>query len=315
MRSVLGLVAAALAAIAVFGVARGGAALVLCGGAPSQRTYEHVIWIFLENQSYERIIGPAGSSASAESPYVNRTLVPACGLATNFHNVTHPSIPNYLAVTSGSTHGLTTPCQPDECPIAGPNLFSQIRSAGRSWRAYMQSMPQPCDPVEKGFYAADHNPPVYYPSIRSDCEKFDLRLAPFATALKTNRLPAFSYVKPDTCHDGDDCTVANGDTWLATWVPRITKTPAYRAGQVVLFISWDEGAPARATDCTTAPDEPGCHIPTLVVSRAVRGGTRSGLFFDHYGLLKTTEQLLGLKGFLGHAGDAATNSLRTAFKL
>jgi hypothetical protein len=200
------LAAAVLLAAASAAPAGGARAPVpLCGGAHAQRTYAHVIWIFLENQSYDTIVG------GSESPYVNRTLVPACGIATNYHNVSHPSIPNYLALTSGSTHGLTSPCQPAQCAIGGASIFSQLRASGKSWRAYMQAMPRPCDPVEQGYYAADHNPAVYYTSIRRDCARFDVGLAPFATALARNLLPSFAYVKPDTCHDGDDCTVANGD--------------------------------------------------------------------------------------------------------
>ena len=53
----------------------------------------------------------------------------------------------------------------------------------------------------------------------------------------------------------------------------------------------------------------------LVVSPSTSRGTRSALLFNHYSLLKTTEQLLGIKTFLGHANDSSSRSMRSAFHL
>ena len=109
-------------------------------------------------------------------------------------------------------------------------------------------------------------------------------------------------MKPDRCHDTHDCPVATGDHWLATWVPRIIASRPYRAGKMALFLVWDEDDDNHAN-----------HIPAVVVAPAVRPGTLATGRLDHYSLLRTTEELLGLRQFLGNAAGAP--SMRRAFGL
>jgi acid phosphatase len=102
-----------LAAVAVATVTprrRLGSAAASCGSRAHQRpAVRHVIVVLMENHSYSEIIGHA--------PYIT-ALARRCGLATNYHAISHPGHPNYLALTSGSTHGQTSDCTPSECPIA-----------------------------------------------------------------------------------------------------------------------------------------------------------------------------------------------------
>ena len=269
----------------------------------------------MENHSYDEIIGPAGSSAAGNAPYTN-SLANACGLATNYHNVTHPSLPNYLSSVAGTTSGVQSDCAPADCPQTTPTLFGQLDSVHRSWRGYDESMPTNCDTESVGNYAAKHNPAVYYPALSSVCAASDVPMGStsgaFATALTSGALPAFSFVTPDICDDTHDCPIATGDHWLSTWVPRIVGSPAYRDGEVVLFITWDEGSGDSTSGCATNTTASDCHVATLVVSPSTPAGSRSGVLFNHYALLRTTEQLLGL-GFLGAAAQAT--SMRTAFRL
>ena len=124
------------------------------------------------------------------------------------------------------------------------------------------------------------------------------RARSFRTDLANGTLPAFSFVTPNLCHDTHDCPVAEGDAWLRSWVPRILASPNYLAGDTVVFLTWDEDDGSASN-----------RVALIVVSPSTRPGTESATSFDHYSLLKTAEQLLGIRSYLGHAGDAGTASL------
>jgi phosphatidylinositol-3-phosphatase len=277
-----------------------------CGHAsPHRASYSHVIWLWMENQSYDQIVG------SSSAPYLN-SLARACGLATNYHNITHPSLPNYIAATSGLGGRNLGPFKADCNPSAGcstdaTSIFSEVPG----WRAYEESMPTACDRQDSGDYAARHNPPPYYTSL-ADCGQRDLPATELASDLNANSLPAFSFITPNLCHDTHDCPVSAGDRWLAGEVPRIVASPAYRAGHTVLFITWDEGEGGSVSDCAANERDVGCHVATLIVSPSTPTGQRSGEPFDHYSLLRTTEDLLGVRP-LGEAADAS--SMAHAFGL
>jgi hypothetical protein len=285
----------------------------ICGGLDHPpATWAHVIWIWMENRDYRHVIG------NPQAPYENSTLISRCGLATNYHNITHPSLPNYLAATSGQILA-SGDCRPDACSTNAPSLFAQVRAAGKSWRAYQESMPANCARTDSGAYAARHNPAVYYTPIAADCARWDLPMGGasgnLARDLRSGSLPDFAFITPNLCDDTHDCPVRTGDHWLATWVPRILASPAYQRASTVLVLTWDEGDSGGSGDCARNTTEPGCHVATVVVSPTTRASTRSGTLFDHYSLLKTTEQLLGLPASLGHAADPSTTSMRTAFNL
>jgi hypothetical protein len=240
----------------------------------------------MENQAYSSVIG------SGSAPYLTG-LAASCGLATRFTAEAHPSLPNYIAMTSGSTQGITDDAGPAAHRLAAPSLFSQL---GTHWRAVDESMPRPCDLVDSGQYAVRHNPAAYYTSVRARCAAQDLPLRGNA-----GLSASFTFVTPNVCHDMHSCPIKDGDRWLAGWLPPLLRTPEYRSGSTVVFITWDE-------DDGSAKQ----HIPTLVVSRHVRPGTRSATSFDHYSLLRTTEEILGLPKL---AAAARAASMRTAFGL
>src|SRR5207237_8819953 len=142
---------AALVAVASVASAR------MCGSATSPpAVYDHVVWIWFENHSYDEIVG------SPDAPYMNR-LAARCGLATSYHALAHPSLPNYIAATSGMSVSALGPLREDcdgsgGCRIAAPNVFLQAPS----WGAYAESLPSPCATGFVGTYAANHNPAGYY---------------------------------------------------------------------------------------------------------------------------------------------------------
>lgn len=277
-----------------------------CGRAsPHGASYSHVIWLWMENQSYDQVVG------SSSAPYV-KSLARACGLATNYHNITHPSLPNYIAATSGLGGADLEPfkadCDPSaSCSTDARSIFAQVSS----WRAYEESMQTACDRQDSGDYAARHNPPLYYTSL-AGCRQRDVPLTRLAGDLSANSLPAFAFITPNLCHDTHDCPVSAGDRWLASEVSRIVASPAYRAGHTVLFITWDEGEGGSTSDCAVNERDVGCHVATLVVSPSTPAGQRSGELFNHYSLLRTTEDLLGVAP-LGEAANA--NSMAKTFGL
>lgn len=265
---------------------------------PGSSSYTHVIWIWMENHGYGEIIG------SGEAPYIN-SLALRCGLATNYHNIGHPSLPNYIAATSGlpaaALARFGSDCNPSaQCQAQGQSLFAQLHS----WRAYEESMPTDCDRHDAGEYAVRHNPPAYYAAL-SGCARFDVPYTRLAGDLAHAALAQFSFITPNLTGDMHDGTTAQGDAWLQTHLPAILRSSSYRAGSVVVFITWDEGEDSGSDNCATNTTTPGCHVATLVVSPSTRPGTRAGMLFNHYSLLASTERLLRVP-LLGQAAGAAS---------
>jgi len=260
-----------------------------CGTAKSPPSrYDHVVWVVMENHAYSQIIG------SADAPYVNK-LGAHCGLAANFKAVAHPSLPNYIAMTSGGTQGIKNDLGPSAHKLDVPSIFSQAGTGG--WRSLEESMPSNCELRNPGKYAVRHNPAAYYTNIRADCGKQDvpLRSTPDLSA-------RFTFVTPNLCNDTHACSVKTGDTWLQGFLPKVFSSKEYKAGRTAVFLTWDED-----------DDSSGNHIATVVAAPSVRRGTKSSTAFTHYSLLRTTEKLLGLRPLLGKA--AAATSMRSAYNL
>jgi hypothetical protein len=250
----------------------------------------------MENHSYSEVVG------SSSSRYVDH-LARECGLATNYDAISHPSLPNYIAATSGGTWGITNDGSPSSHRLAVMSIFKQAPTA----RSFEESMPGNCDRSDSGPYVVRHDPETYYLDLGSACRTQDVPLGTTTRgalehALGTDTLPAFSFVTPNICDDTHDCSVQTGDRWLAEWVSTITRSSIYRAGRTVLFITWDEN------DGTAGND-----VAAIVVSPYTRPGSRSAEPFNHYSLLRTTEELLGIRRYLGHAARA--RSMRSVFGL
>jgi phosphatidylinositol-3-phosphatase len=276
-----------------------------CGTRATAPGYKHVIWIWMENHSYNTIIGSSGA------PYIN-SLATECGLATNYHNVSHPSLPNYASATSGLGYSAIARFDGDCNPVPGcVTPAASIFGQGETWKAYEESMPSNCDKTNSGEYAVRHNPPPYFTKLRG-CATFDVPYTRLASDLSAGKLPAFSFITPNLIHDMHDGTVADGDRWLAANLPTILNSPEYTTGSTAVFITWDAGEGGTTTKCATNKTDVGCHVATIVVSPSIRPGTRSATLFNHYSLLGTAEQLLGLPAL----GKAATfPTMTSAFNL
>jgi phospholipase C len=250
----------------------------------------------MENHRADEVLDP-----SADTPF-EQDLARRCGSATTYRDVGSPSLPNYIAATSGDTHAIHDDASPAAHPVTADNLFRQLRAAGGTAHSYEEAMTGTCALRGAGRYAVKHNPEAYFvgPGDRAACQRDDVALGslssgPLHDDLAAGRLPTFAFVTPDLCDDTHDCDVATGDRWLADWVGVVLASTTYRAGSTVLFIVWDEPTP----------------MPMIVVAPSARPGVDSTARWDHYSLLRTTEELLSLPGRLGQATTAA--SMRSEF--
>jgi phosphatidylinositol-3-phosphatase len=256
----------------------------------------------MENKSYASVIGTPGA------PYETQ-LAHRCASDTHWSDVgsQYDSLPNYIAMTTGQSGSILAPFTCDCAPspsvsVTVDNIFRQVRAAGGTERSYAEGMSGNCSD-SGGAYAPKHNPALYMwgGADRSACQRDDIPLGSatagnFINALKSNTLPTYSLVAPNLCHDTHDCGVPAGDQFLKTLLPHIFSSQAYRSGKTAMFVVWDEDS----------------YIPNIVVAPSVIPGTAATTAVNHYGLLRATEEMLGLP-LLGNAAGAT--SLRTVFHI
>jgi hypothetical protein len=258
-----------------------------------------VVVIVMENAEYGEVIG------ARAAPYVT-ALAHRYGVATASFAMTHPSLPNYLALTSGSTHGISSDCT--SCSVSGQNIVDQLERAGLSWRAYMEDLPRPCfTGAEAGEYAKKHDPFAYYSDIvRSPVRCGRIRgFGALGSDLRAGRLPTYAWITPNLCDDGHDCGVAAGDRFLTRTVPSLLSE---LGPDGLLLLTWDEGS-SSAGCCRGAA---GGRVATVVAGPRVRPGARENRPLDHYGVLGTIEEVLGLPA-LGGAADPGNGRLSALF--
>ncbi len=203
-------------------------------------------------------------------------------LAINYHAVSSPSLPNYLALTSGSTWGITDDGY-HALPAGG--LGAQLTTAGVSWRAYMEGLTSAGCMQSPYPYALKHNPFAYY---GGSCPENVVPLDALDSDL-AHDTPRFVWITPGLCHDGHDCALAESGPWLDGLVARIVASAAWRDGGA-LFIVWDEG------------DGRSSVVP-LIVAMPDRASGRVDAVYDHYSLLAAIEDAFGLPR-LGAAREA-----------
>jgi len=266
---------------------------------------KHVVWIVEENHSYSQIIGVS------KDAYLN-SLATTYGSATNDWGITHPSVPNYLGLTSGLPLASLPVTDCTKCTQPGASLFTQ----GESWRTYEESMPVVCDHAAStdGLYQPKHNPALYFTSVpASSCNAYDQPYTTLASDLSHHSLPGFALVVPNMNDDMHTGTNLQGQAWLQAQLPALLTSTEFTSGSMVVFIMWDEGTTAgevAGTDCTLGTSD-SCHVPLLVLSHWTHAVNYGGKL-THYSVLKATEDLLGLPE-LGQATTAP--SLTVAFGL
>jgi acid phosphatase len=198
-----------------------------------------ILVIMEENHSIQQIF-PGGM------PYL-WTLAQRYAYATDWSDVAHPSLPNYLAIFGGSDFNRPQDCLPAAgCTYSGPSVFGQAMSRGETAKAYEESMPQPCDQGFAGEYDVNHNPWAYFPSEAASCRAHDVPAGtPASGALaddvRGGTLPSVGLITPNLLHDGHDGTPAQADAWLRSWVPVLMSGPDWRSGRLAIVVVFDEG--------------------------------------------------------------------------
>src|SRR2546421_11223254 len=238
----------------------------------------HVFVIVLENTS---------SRQALAQPYIS-SLASQYAVATNYRDLGNPSLPNYLAMTSGSTWGIRDDGY-HRLPAAG--VGTELTKAGITWKAYFEGFTGDCfnSPYP---YALKHNPFAYY---GGQCPTNVASMTQLASDL-SGSTPQLSWITPGLCNDGHDCSLSTADNWLSQEVPQIVGSPAWQQGGVLL-ITWDEGS---------GGDD---QVALLVITPHLKGQISTPM--DHFGLLATIEDQLGVSR-LGLAKQAAslTNRLK-----
>jgi acid phosphatase len=261
---------------------------VACGESSAGRgpipRFDHVIVVVLENESQSSVTGNA--HAPSFNDFAERYAV-----LSHYGGVAHPSLPNYLALISGSTHGIRSDCT--TCIVSGRNLADSLDHAHLSWKAYAEGLPRPgFTGAFAGRYAKKHVPFLYFKDIVSNParRRHVVRFRRFWSDLAASALPSFSLVVPDLCHDMHDCSVATGDRWLGGFLRPVLRSPEMENG--VIFVVTDEPEDAR----------PGAPVPALALGPLVKPNSRYSARTSHYGLLRTIEDAWGLPR-LGHSAQ------------
>jgi phosphatidylinositol-3-phosphatase len=284
------------------------------------RGFNHVFVIMMENTGFGTLIG------NPNAPFTNAAAA-NFGLASNYFGVTHPSQPNYIAATSGSTNGVTND---NDTIINVANIVDQLEANGKTWKAYMQSYSLCTTKFAHAcgiqLYERKHNPFISYQDVQSNPARVAkiVDFSQFATDLASGNVADYTWISPDQCNDmhgrggtgipNDPCDfsqvqglIAAGDSFLLNTVNAILNSKAWR-GNSVIFITWDEadftgsGFQGFGDDsgcCDSVAGQGGGHVVTLVISKSIRRARTSDDAANHYSMLSTIEDGwdLGCLGF------------------
>ena len=249
----------------------------------------------------------------------NSSIVPAHGpfeaylaqtyaSATNDFSVHHYSVPAYQAATSGIDSAAYPPTH------SVGNIGDLSDSANRTWAAFEQSMPQPCDTSFDwpAGYDIQHNPFIMFTDIASNvtrCDAHDLTWSSWTTDVSLNAIPNYSFVTPNTTDDDHNSSIPVGDAWLQGWLSPLINDSAIFSN-TAFIITYDESA---YNNTPAVNGSSGGQVYTVVVSPYSRGLT-SDAFYNTYSVLTTAEWLLGLpSGTLGNDSWTLNPPMRDLF--
>ena len=259
-------------------------------GAQTPR-FGHIVVVIEENHNYGDVI------ANPSVPYLN-SLANQYGLATNYFANAHPSIPNYFMLTTGQTLTLIDAVTPDVFPVSEDNVVRELIAAGKTWRSYAEDLPSiGYTGGDSGKYAVRHNPLAYMTDVQNNSAQKQ-NLVPFthfAGDLSTSNLPEYSFIVPNLCNDGHDCSFSVADEWLRTNLDPLIQNPLFQKDGLLVIV-FDE---ADLTDLTGG----GGHVVAIIVSPLAKHGYKSIAFYQHQSVLRLTLEGLGVTKL---PGDAAT---------
>lgn len=266
---------------------------------------KHIFWIMMENHDASQIFGN-----TADAPYLNQ-LANSYGMATRYFGVTHPSLPNYLALISGSFQDVFDDCVAGAvCSgvahmFGGETLVDQLEAHTFTWKAYMQGLPATgYTGGYAGLYGQKHDPFMCFSTIRNSAARMQ-RIVPLTQLnadIASGALPNFVWISPDVCHDMHgasgsgiagcdtyDGEIALGDAFVRALVPQIMQSSAWNEGSAIV-ITWDEGN-SSAGCCKGPAGNGGGNVPLIVLTSQGPRHIVSNTDYNHYSLLGTIEQL------------------------
>lgn len=274
----------------------------------SIKNFQHVFIIMMENTGFDTLIG------NPNAPFINAAAA-NFGLATNYFGVTHPSQPNYIAATSGSTNGVAND---NDTTIDVPNIVDQLEAKGKTWKAYMQSYSLCNTKLDHAcgnqLYERKHNPFVSYMDVQTNPARMAniVDFSEFATDLAGGNVADYTWISPDQCNDmhgrastpEDPCDfsqvqalIATGDAFLLNTVHTIMNSNAW-IGNSVIFITWDEsdftgsgfnGFGDDSGCCDSVPGEGGGHVVMITISHSDHAPGTSNVAYNHHSMLATIE--------------------------
>jgi hypothetical protein len=292
--------------------------------AKSVKNFKHVFVFMMENTGIEAL------QKNPNAPWINQAIQ-TTGVAGNYYGVTHPSQPNYIASTAGTTAGV-----PDDNDVTVnlPNIVDQLEAKKHTWKGYMQGLSlcngdKLAHACGNQLYERKHNPFVSFSDVQSNPARMAnvVDLSQLDTDLANNTVPDYSWISPDQCNDmhgrggggpSDPCDFSNvqlliqaGDQFLSTWVGKIMASKAW-SGDSAIFITWDESDFTGSPDNFGFGDTRGCcdadpgggHVLTIVINRNANGPSASFQLYNHYSLLSTIENAWNL-GCLANTCDTA----------
>jgi len=262
---------------------------------------DHVFVVVLENHSFGQVIG------NPAMPYLNG-LATAHSLAADYFADAHPSIPNYFMLTTGNFEtfddGFTG-------TISDDNIVRALTGAGKSWKAYIESIPSTgyLGP-NAGTYLKRHNPFAYFSEVTGSATQA-ANMVPFShlsADLAAGSLANFVYILSNSQDDAHDCPgggsscmddqkLAATDAWLRANINPVITSPKF--GNSVLIITFDESV---NTDITNG----GGQVMTVLVGPHVKTGFRSSTMYQHQSLLRLVLQLLNVSDMPGASAEASS---------
>jgi hypothetical protein len=262
---------------------------------------DHVFVIVLENHAFNQVIG------SPFMPYLN-SLASAHSLATNYFANTHPSIGNYFMLTTGN---IETNNDAFTGTVSSDNIPRAFAAAGKTWKAYMESLPS------VGYTGGDvypyfkhHNPFAYMTDVLGSSAE-TANLVPFtqiSSDLSAGTLPNFAFIAPNAEHDAHDCPtggsacldtdkLAAADNWLKNNIDPLIKSPALTNS--VFIIVFDESLDVDLVNG-------GGKVAMVMAGSHVKAGFKSTTLYQHQSTLRLVLDLLQVADHPGNSATAAT---------
>jgi phosphatidylinositol-3-phosphatase len=254
-----------------------------------QPTFNEVILVVEENHSFSEVVG------NSSMPYFN-SLISQYGLAAQYFADAHPSLPNYLVLTTGLTETFDDNFTGK---ISDDNVVRELVKAGKSWKSYAESIPSPSYlGADTTLYARRHNPFTYLSDVQDDSGQAAniVPFTEFATDLANDALPQYSFIEPNLMNDAHDGSLAQADAWLKANIDPLIQRSSFQSSGL-LIITFDEGNQADI-------DHGGGQVATLVISSNAKKGFQSQTLYQHQSVLRLILASSGVSTFPGMAASA-----------